>query len=213
MTPASGTRIKMTGNPVSAFRAAASGIQAPAAKLVPVTLYQQISASRTPGAASFTVMDVARVDIVQSLVTGDPPRAGQGRRRRRRGIQHLPVRVKGREMQRHLGSEVVEYPLGEAIELLVRIVCPRDHQCRDLHPHVRVVNQVLERIQYGLEMTTGQAMVEILRESLEVHIGGVHVGEEVLACTGRDVPGGHCNWQRFPPASPAKIVFPPRATC
>ena len=51
------------------------------------------------------IVNIAGVDITKTCVHGDPPRHVQRLRRCRRPVHQLPVRMEGREVQRHVGAE------------------------------------------------------------------------------------------------------------
>ena len=51
----------------------------------------------------------------------------------------------------------------------------RDQQRCDFEPDLRLVLQILERLEDGAEMAGAQPLVERLGERLEVDIGGVKV--------------------------------------
>jgi len=67
---------------------------------------------------------------------------------------------------------------------------PGDQQGGDLQPDRRLVPQVGERVEDRLQMGTGQFDVEVVGESLEVDVRGVHVGVEVASWPVVHVPGG-----------------------
>ncbi len=50
-----------------------------------------------------------------------------------------------------------------------------DQQCGDLEPYVRFVAQVFQSVEHSIEVAGADAMVEVLREGLEVDVSGVHV--------------------------------------
>ncbi len=76
----------------------------------------------------------------------------QGFRRRPRLILQLEVRMKRREVQRHIGTEIFQYPLRQLTRFGRRIVQRRNDQIRNLEPHVRLVFQPLQGVQNRLQM-------------------------------------------------------------
>ena len=96
-------------------------------------------------------------------------------------------------MQRDVGPEVLDDPRRQRIELRVAVVQPRDQQRGHLEPHIGLVAEVLERVQHGGQLAAADVVVEVLRETLEVDVRGVHVGEELDPRLGADVAGrdGH----------------------
>ena len=55
----------------------------------------------------------------------------------------------------------------------------------------RLVPQILQRLEDRLQMGGGRLPVELLREALEVHVGGVHLRVEIRAWGRVYVPGRH----------------------
>ena len=66
-------------------------------------------------------------------------------------VHHLEVGVEGREVQGDVGSQVLAHPRRQLVELGIAVVAPRDEQRGDLEPDVRLVAEVLERLQHGSE--------------------------------------------------------------
>jgi hypothetical protein len=50
--------------------------------------------------------------------------------------------------------------------------------------------QVLQGIEHGFQMPAGELVIEVLGETFEIDIGGIHVRIEFLARFGRDITGG-----------------------
>src|SRR5579871_3247906 len=94
-------RLEMPGN-LEPAGAAGAVIEIPLAKIVPIALDQDFVALRAPRAAAAAVMDIPHVNIPQPLGQRDIPRACQRRGWRARLVEHLEVRMKRREMPRHI---------------------------------------------------------------------------------------------------------------
>ena len=91
-------------------------------------------------------------------------------------VEHLPVGMEGREVQRHVGTEAASTTQRvSCVDLAVGVVAPGDQQRRDLDPHLGLADEVLERVQHRREVAAADAVVELLGERLEVDVGGVHV--------------------------------------
>ena len=96
-------------------------------------------------------------------------------------------------MQRHVGPQLPEDPLAFRAQLLVGIVLPRDEERGDLVPDVGLVLEVGKRVEHGGQARAGELHVELVGESLEVHVGRVHLRVELAPRHGRDVARGHGN--------------------
>ena len=92
-------------------------------------------------------------------------------------------------MPGHIGPEVLDAPLRHFLELLVRVVLAWNQQGGDLEPDVGLVLEISQRVQHRLQMTTTNLVVEILREPLQIDISGIHVVEELLTGSLRNVAG------------------------
>jgi len=53
------------------------------------------------------------------------------------------------------------------------------------------MHQVLQRVEHGRQVRTGELEVELLGERLQVDVGGVHLGVELTPRFGVDVAGRH----------------------
>src|SRR5208282_4265119 len=109
--PAAGLAVKMTGD-FESTTVAAIPIKAPLAQDKPIALDQSLTAAWTPGAAPLAVMDVAGIDVAQTLGASDGARSRQRPRRRVRFIEHLVIGMKGGEMPGHIGPQVGGEPVG-----------------------------------------------------------------------------------------------------
>ena len=68
---------------------------------------------------------------------------------------------------------------------------PGDEERGDLEPDARFALQVDERVEDRLEMSEAELAVEVLGESLQVHVRRVHEPVHLRARFGADVAGGH----------------------
>ena len=81
-------------------------------------------------------------------------------------------------MQRHIGPELLADPSAHGRELFVRVVVARDQQGGELQPDLGFVLEVEQGVEYGLQVRAGELEVKVFGERLQVHIGGVHLGEK-----------------------------------
>src|SRR2546429_2641978 len=190
-SPISGWPGEHSGNRGAAALAGAGIGQLPFAELVPVALDEAGVTARAPGAASLPVVHVAGVDVVQAVGERDVTGASQRRGRRARLIQHLPVRVKRREVQRHVGAEPVCDPARQPVELVVGVVLPGDQQRRDLEPYRRLSFQVFECLEHWCQRTPADLVIEALREGFEIDVRGVHEPKELSPRLGAHVARSH----------------------
>ncbi|NHW78260.1 hypothetical protein, partial [Escherichia coli] len=66
----------------------------------------------TRGTTTLYITNVPGVGVTYAIAHGDLPRPHQRRRGRRRTIAHPPVGMKGSEVNRHVGTEVIDHPAG-----------------------------------------------------------------------------------------------------
>jgi hypothetical protein len=133
----------------------------------------------TVGAPAFPVRDVAGIGIADAVLHRDTAGHGQGGRRSVRDLAHLPIWMKGCEVHRNVRPELLDHPLRQGLDFLLGIVFSWDEQRRDLEPDLGLVFKIDERLQHRLEMGPGDLMIEPLGEGFEVHIGGIHIPEEL----------------------------------
>ena len=149
------------------------------------------AASRAVRARASRVVDVARVDVAQSVADRDFARTRQRRGRRARLVHHLPVRMERGEVQRHVRSELVGDPARHLLQLGVRIVLVRDQERRDLEPHPRLVPQIFERLEHRAQLGAADLAIEALGEAFEVDVGRIHVAVELRTRLRAHVAGRH----------------------
>ena len=94
-------------------------------------------------------------------------------------------------MQRHLGPQPLDHPLGHRLDLGVGIVLAGDQQRRHFEPDVRFVLEIFEGLEHRRQGSRAELFVEGFGEALEVDIGGVHVAVELRPGLGRDVARRH----------------------
>ena len=174
-------------------KGATVGLKVPFAKQIPIALDDPFVATGAPGAAAVSVVDVAGIDVVQALRERDLPGARERRRRRVRLVAHLEVRVKRGEVPRDVRPEISCEPFRRTMQFRVAIVFAGNEQRGNLEPYVRLAPQVDERLEHGLELREAEPVIELLSETLEVHVGGVHVSVEFGPRIRSEVARGHGN--------------------
>jgi hypothetical protein len=203
--PASVPGVEHAGAGRAAVDAVAVRGEIPLREIVPVAADEGRAAAVAIGALARAIVDIAGIDVTQTRFHRDAPRRLQRRRRRRRRVRHLPVGMKGGEVQRHVGAEMLHHPAALRLDFLRRVVLAGNEQGRDLEPNIGLVLEVFERLEHGAELARTQRLVEPLRESLEIDVGGVHVAEEFDARLRRDVAGAHRH--RLDPARAAGLRY------
>src|SRR5215471_14112141 len=110
-TPTARGRLKeaMTGS--AASDAATVRRQMPPRDVIPITANQQRPAAVTQSRLPIRIVNVAGIDVAKAGTPRDLSRHPQGCRRRWRTIRHLPVRVKRREVQRHVWTKMTDQPI------------------------------------------------------------------------------------------------------
>src|SRR6516162_6954868 len=136
----------------AAVDAAAVGGEIPRREIVPVAADEGGAAAVAIGALARAIVDVAGVDVTQTRLQRDAPRRLQRRRRRRRRVHHLPVRMKGREVQRHVGAETLHHPAALRLDFRGRVVLAGNEQRRDLEPNIGLVFEVFERLEHRVKL-------------------------------------------------------------
>ncbi len=107
-------------------------------------------------------------------------------------VQHLPIRMKGGEMNRHLRSQIFHHPLRQRLQFRIGVVLARNQQSSDFEPDPGFALEVDQRIQHWLQVTTANFPVKLFAERLEVYIGSVHVLEEFAARLIAQITGSDC---------------------
>ena len=162
--------------------------QVVALDVVPVAHDDGILARGAVRRAARFIVHVAGVDVVQPRELSDCPCARERLRRRGGDVAHLPVRVEGSEMQRHIRAEVLADPLALRAQLLIRVVLPRNEERRDLGPDLRLLDEVDQRIEHRLQAAAADLPVEVVGEALQVHVRRVHLRVELASRCLVDVP-------------------------
>src|SRR5712671_816958 len=158
--------------------------------IVPRTTDKQCATVGATGVRAIAV-NVSFVYVMEAGIFRDLSGAVQRFRRSSRFVAELEVGMEGGEVQRDVGAEVGEDPIGEFARLGGIIVQGRNHQISDLEPDIGFVLEPLQRFEHGLEMSEGDFAVEIFGEGLQVDIGGVNVIVDVVEGFTSDVAVGN----------------------
>src|SRR5215469_13941496 len=99
----------MTGS--AASYAATVRRQMPARDVIPITANQQRPTVVTQSRLPARIVNITRIDVVKTDIARDLPRHSQGFWWGRRTIHHLPIRMKPREVQRHVWTKMTDQPI------------------------------------------------------------------------------------------------------
>jgi hypothetical protein len=83
----------------------------PSRDVIPIAADQQCAAAVTKSRLPVRIVNVAGIDVAKAGTARDLLRRAQGFRRRRRAVHHFPVRMKRREVQRHVGARMIDQPI------------------------------------------------------------------------------------------------------
>src|SRR4051794_31078458 len=100
--PCSGRAFEHAGARGAASIAAAIYRQVPKGKVVPITTNQPCLAGTTICALPLFVVGVSGEHVMKPRIPSDMPCQAKRGCRRRRLVEHLPIRVKSREMERNV---------------------------------------------------------------------------------------------------------------
>src|SRR3954447_11710194 len=114
--PAAWHRFEYAGAGRSAAAAASILRQSPGGDLISIAADKLRSASTAIRPLAGRIMDIAGIDVREAQAPADAPRPEQGGGGRRWRVLHLPVGMKGGEMQRHVGSEMLQYPGAQSFD-------------------------------------------------------------------------------------------------
>ncbi len=147
------------------------------------------------------VVYVSHVGILDSLPPGKLMGTEQCLVGRARLVGHPVVGMESGKVNRDLVSKVVQDPVAHATHLVVGVIFIRDQEVGDLKPGVAFLLDPDQGIQHRLHVGERDQPVEVLVETLQVHIGGVHGVEEWRPGLRRDIASRHGH--RFDSLSPA----------
>src|SRR6516162_6711366 len=110
-TPTARGRLKeaMTGS--AASDTATVRRQLPPGDVIPITANQQRPAAVTQSRLPIWIVNITGIDVAKTDFARDLPRHPRGFRWGRRTIHHLPIRMKRREVQRHVWTKMTDQPI------------------------------------------------------------------------------------------------------
>src|SRR5439155_12389738 len=146
--PAPMSRIEDAGAGRATFATATVDGKIPRGELIPVAADEHGATAVTIGALARAVVNVTGVDVTKPRLERDAPRRLERLRRCPRGVQHLPVRMKGGEVQGHVGAEPLHHPAALRFDLLHRIVLAGNEQSRDVELNVSLMLEIFQSIEH-----------------------------------------------------------------
>jgi len=180
--PVSWSWIKVPGAGFEAVAAAPLWIQVPVTQDIPVPSDQDLSAGMTVGARSLPVMDVAQIDMVDSVGLGNLPGTFEGRVGGTFHTGHFPVRMKRTEMQRNIRTQPFHHPTAQLFQFTAGIVVSRNEQGGQFEPDLGFMFEVFQGFQHRSQGSPAGFTVERFGESLEIDVCGIHPVEEFTPC-------------------------------
>jgi hypothetical protein len=88
---------------------------------------------------------------------------------------------------------VLHDPRRHLLQLSIGVVSSRDDQRREFEPDVRLLREILERLEHRLQVSLGELPIETLGKGLQINIGSIHVVVEVPAWLVADISSRHCH--------------------
>jgi len=134
--------------------------------------------------------DVAFVDEVKADFAGDFTGTVKRVRRSRRLVAELEIGMEGGEVERNVGAEMREDPLGELASFVGIVVKRGDDEIGQLKPDSGFIFEPGEHVEDGLQMGESDFAVEIFAEGFEIDVGGVNVVVDVVEGFAGDVAVG-----------------------
>jgi len=151
-TPAAGICFKNTVTARPAFVATPVSGKMPCRDVIPIAANEDRATRMTVGSLARGVVNIAGIDVMEARIRCDPPCFAQRLGRCRRSVGQLPVRMKGREVERHVGPESIHHPGALCFNFSRRIVLARDEQSGDLKPNVGLMLEIFEGLKYGANL-------------------------------------------------------------
>src|SRR6478672_2696469 len=130
-TPVAGLCFKNTVTARPAFVATPVSGKMPCRDVIPIAANEDCATGMTVGSLARGVVNIAGIDVMEARIRCDPSRLAQRLRRCRRSVGQLPVWMKGREVERHVGPESIHHPGALCFNFGGRVVLPWDKQSGD----------------------------------------------------------------------------------
>src|SRR5215469_4491544 len=149
--PSSVNGLEHAGTACAAFNAGAISGKIPRREFVTVTTDQHRTTHMAVGGLAPGIVNVSSVHVANTCFRRDPSRPSERLWGRWRRVQHLPIRVECREVQRHVGAKAIVNPGTLRFDFGRRVVLTGNEQGGDFEPDVRFVLEVFKRFKHGPE--------------------------------------------------------------
>src|SRR5215469_15915731 len=149
--PSSVNGLEHAGTARAAFNACAISGKIPRREFVTVATDQHRTTHMAVGGLAPGIVNVSSVHVANARLRRDASRPSERLRGRRRRVQHLPIRVECREVQRHVGAEAIDNPGTLRFDFGRRVVLTGNEQGGNFEPDVRSVFEVFKRFKHGSE--------------------------------------------------------------
>src|SRR6516165_12504283 len=95
---------------------------------IPVAHNQWLTAVWAEGGVAGSIVNITKVNVVETRLNRDPARTLQRLRRRRGSVEHFVVRMERREMQRDIPPQFSRHPLRQRRQFLIRVILSWNQQ-------------------------------------------------------------------------------------
>lgn len=156
---------------------------------VPVAFDDALLAGWAVCRSAIGIVDIAGVDVMESIGFGDVSCALECGRRGAWFVIHFEIGMKGCEVQGDRGAEMCVDPFCEGMEFGVGVIFAGDQECGQFDPDVGFLFEVEECVEDGVEVCKTDFVIKAFAKGFEVDVGGVDILEKVGSCFGCDIPG------------------------
>src|SRR5947208_3064095 len=101
--------------------------------------------------------------------------------------------MKRGEMPRHIGAEIFRKPFRCAMQLRIAVVLTGNQKRRHFKPDVRLMPEILERVEHRRELRKTSLVIKRVAKCLEIDIRRVHVPVEFRARVISNIAGCYCH--------------------
>src|SRR5258707_14411561 len=92
-----------------------------------------------------------------------------------RDIEHFKIRMERRKMQGHVKAEIVQEPVAESRNFVLRIIVARNQQSSHLKPDAGLGFQPGQSVKHRLQFAEAKIMIKISGQRLEINDRRVHL--------------------------------------
>ena len=89
---------------------------------IPVAHNQWLIAVPAEGGVAGPIVNITKINVVETRLNRDPARTLQRLRRRRGSVEHFVGRMERREMQRDIPPQFSRHPLRQRRQFLIRVI-------------------------------------------------------------------------------------------